>query len=109
MLRIAAAAIKALELDSTLGEAHNSLAFVLDGLGWDFDSFCSVPDTCTLYPADSGALRLWEAPKRSLPSAILRKACARTRSTAMAGRSPSWRSWLAFRASDISRLANWNQ
>jgi hypothetical protein len=36
MLRIAAAAIKALELDSTLGEAHNSLAFVLDGLGWDF-------------------------------------------------------------------------
>ncbi|HEY4842182.1 MAG TPA: hypothetical protein VIH78_09450 [Terriglobales bacterium] len=29
MLRIAAAAIRALELDSTLGEAHNSLAFVL--------------------------------------------------------------------------------
>jgi TolB-like protein/Flp pilus assembly protein TadD len=33
-----AAAIKALELDSTLGEAHNSLAFVLDGFDWDFES-----------------------------------------------------------------------
>lgn len=33
-----AAAIKALQLDSTLGEAHNSLAFVLDGFDWDFDS-----------------------------------------------------------------------
>ncbi len=33
-----AAASKALELDSTLGEAHNSLAFVLDGFDWDFDS-----------------------------------------------------------------------
>jgi TolB-like protein/DNA-binding winged helix-turn-helix (wHTH) protein/Flp pilus assembly protein TadD len=33
-----AAAIKALELDSTLGEAHNSLAFVLDGFDWNFDS-----------------------------------------------------------------------
>jgi len=33
-----AAAIKALELDSSLGEAHNSLAFVLDGFDWDFDS-----------------------------------------------------------------------
>jgi TolB-like protein/Flp pilus assembly protein TadD len=33
-----AAAIKALELDNTLGEAHNSLAFVLDGFDWDFDS-----------------------------------------------------------------------
>jgi len=33
-----AAAIKALELDSTLGEAHNSLAFVLDGFDWDFNS-----------------------------------------------------------------------
>jgi TolB-like protein/Flp pilus assembly protein TadD len=33
-----AAAIKALELDSTLGEAHNSLAFVLDGFDWDFAS-----------------------------------------------------------------------
>jgi TolB-like protein/DNA-binding winged helix-turn-helix (wHTH) protein/Flp pilus assembly protein TadD len=31
-----AAAMKALELDSTLGEAHNSLAFVLDGYDWDF-------------------------------------------------------------------------
>jgi TolB-like protein/DNA-binding winged helix-turn-helix (wHTH) protein/Flp pilus assembly protein TadD len=30
-----AAAIKALELDSTLGEAHNSLAFCLDGFDWD--------------------------------------------------------------------------
>jgi TolB-like protein/DNA-binding winged helix-turn-helix (wHTH) protein/tetratricopeptide (TPR) repeat protein len=29
------AAIKALELDSSLGEAHNSLAFVLDGFDWD--------------------------------------------------------------------------
>ena len=33
-----AAAIKALELDSALGEAHNSLAFVLDGFDWDFDA-----------------------------------------------------------------------
>jgi TolB-like protein/DNA-binding winged helix-turn-helix (wHTH) protein/Flp pilus assembly protein TadD len=33
-----AAAIKALELDSTQGEAHNSLAFVLDGFDWDLDS-----------------------------------------------------------------------
>ncbi len=33
-----AAAIKALDLDSALGEAHNSLAFVLDGFDWDFDS-----------------------------------------------------------------------
>jgi TolB-like protein/DNA-binding winged helix-turn-helix (wHTH) protein/Flp pilus assembly protein TadD len=33
-----AAAIKSLELDGSLGEAHNSLAFVLDGFDWDFDS-----------------------------------------------------------------------
>ena len=33
-----AAAINAVELDSTLGEAHNSLAFVLDGFDWDFNS-----------------------------------------------------------------------
>ena len=33
-----AAAIKALELDSTLGEAHNSLAFCLDGFDWDFSA-----------------------------------------------------------------------
>src|SRR5580658_7841941 len=33
-----AAAIKALELDSSLGEAHNSLAFCLDGFDWNFDS-----------------------------------------------------------------------
>ncbi len=33
-----AAAIQALELDSALGEAHTSLAFVLDGFDWDFDS-----------------------------------------------------------------------
>ncbi len=33
-----AVAIKALELDSTLGEAHNSLAFCLDGFDWDFPS-----------------------------------------------------------------------
>jgi TolB-like protein/DNA-binding winged helix-turn-helix (wHTH) protein/Flp pilus assembly protein TadD len=32
------AAIKALELDSSLGEAHNSLAFCLDGFDWDFDA-----------------------------------------------------------------------
>jgi tetratricopeptide (TPR) repeat protein len=36
--RAKAAAIKALELDSSLGEAHNSLAFVLDGFDWDFDA-----------------------------------------------------------------------
>src|SRR6201988_710108 len=33
-----AAAIKALELDSALGEAHNSLAFCLDVFDWDFES-----------------------------------------------------------------------
>jgi len=33
-----AAAIKALELDGALGEAHNSLAFVLDGFDWDLES-----------------------------------------------------------------------
>jgi TolB-like protein/DNA-binding winged helix-turn-helix (wHTH) protein/Tfp pilus assembly protein PilF len=33
-----AAAIKALELDNALGEAHNSLAFILDGFDWDLDS-----------------------------------------------------------------------
>jgi tetratricopeptide (TPR) repeat protein len=33
-----AAAVKALELDSTLGEAHNSLAFCLDGFDWDLDA-----------------------------------------------------------------------
>ena len=33
-----AAAIKALDLDSTLGEAHTSLAFCLDVFDWDLDS-----------------------------------------------------------------------
>ena len=33
-----AAAAKALELNSDLGEAHNSLAFCLDGFDWDFKS-----------------------------------------------------------------------
>lgn len=33
-----AAAIKALELDATLGEAHTSLAFCLDGFDWDFNA-----------------------------------------------------------------------
>jgi TolB-like protein/DNA-binding winged helix-turn-helix (wHTH) protein/Tfp pilus assembly protein PilF len=33
-----AAAIKALELDGSLGEAHNSLAFCFDAFDWDFDS-----------------------------------------------------------------------
>jgi len=33
-----AAAIRALELDSTLGEAHNSLAFCLDVFDWDLDA-----------------------------------------------------------------------
>jgi TolB-like protein/Flp pilus assembly protein TadD len=33
-----AAAIKALELDETLGEAHNSLAFCLDVFDWDLDA-----------------------------------------------------------------------
>ena len=36
--RAKAAAIKALELDNGLGEAHTSLAFCLDGFDWDFDS-----------------------------------------------------------------------
>ena len=33
-----AAAIKALELDPSLGEAHNSLAFCLDGFDWDLEA-----------------------------------------------------------------------
>lgn len=33
-----AAATKALNLDSSLGEAHNSLAFCLDGFDWNFES-----------------------------------------------------------------------
>src|SRR6202451_2899470 len=33
-----ASAVRALELDSTLGEAHNSLAFFLDGFDWDIKS-----------------------------------------------------------------------
>jgi tetratricopeptide (TPR) repeat protein len=33
-----AAAVKAIELDNALGEAHNSLAFCLDGFDWDFDA-----------------------------------------------------------------------
>lgn len=33
-----AAAIKALELNGALGEAHNSLAFCLDAFDWDLDS-----------------------------------------------------------------------
>jgi TolB-like protein/DNA-binding winged helix-turn-helix (wHTH) protein/Flp pilus assembly protein TadD len=33
-----AAALKAVELDSALGEAHNSLAFVLDGFDWDLEA-----------------------------------------------------------------------
>src|SRR6476646_4725140 len=33
-----AAAIKALELDGGLGEAHNSLAFVLDGFDWNLEA-----------------------------------------------------------------------
>jgi TolB-like protein/Flp pilus assembly protein TadD len=32
-----AAAVKALELDGALGEAHNSLAFCLDGFDWNID------------------------------------------------------------------------
>ncbi len=32
------AAMKALELDDTLSEAHNSLAFCLEGFDWDFES-----------------------------------------------------------------------
>jgi TolB-like protein/DNA-binding winged helix-turn-helix (wHTH) protein/Flp pilus assembly protein TadD len=36
--RAKAAATKALEMDSALGEAHNSLAFCLDGFDWNFDS-----------------------------------------------------------------------
>jgi tetratricopeptide (TPR) repeat protein len=33
-----AAAIRAIKLDGTLGEAYISLAYCLDGFGWDFDS-----------------------------------------------------------------------
>jgi TolB-like protein/DNA-binding winged helix-turn-helix (wHTH) protein/Flp pilus assembly protein TadD len=33
-----AAAMKALQLDPALGEAHNSLAFCLDGFDWNFES-----------------------------------------------------------------------
>jgi tetratricopeptide (TPR) repeat protein len=35
MPKAKAAAIKAIELDNSLGEAHNSLAFCLDGFDWD--------------------------------------------------------------------------
>jgi TolB-like protein/DNA-binding winged helix-turn-helix (wHTH) protein/Tfp pilus assembly protein PilF len=38
MPKAKAAAIKALELDDSLGEAHNSLAFCLDGFDWDLDA-----------------------------------------------------------------------
>jgi TolB-like protein/DNA-binding winged helix-turn-helix (wHTH) protein/Flp pilus assembly protein TadD len=38
MPRAKAAAMKALELDSALGEAHNSLAFCLDAFDWDLDA-----------------------------------------------------------------------
>jgi len=38
MPRAKAAAMKALELDDSLGEGHNSLAFCLDGFDWDFDA-----------------------------------------------------------------------
>lgn len=33
-----AASLRAIELNSTLGEAHNSLGFCLDGFDWDFVS-----------------------------------------------------------------------
>jgi TolB-like protein/DNA-binding winged helix-turn-helix (wHTH) protein/Flp pilus assembly protein TadD len=36
--RAKAAALKALELDDQLGEAHTSLAFCLDGFDWNFES-----------------------------------------------------------------------
>ncbi len=36
--RAKAAAVKALQLDNTLGEAHTSLAFCLDGFDWDLKS-----------------------------------------------------------------------
>ncbi len=36
--RAKAAAVKALQLDATLGEAHTSLAFCLDGFDWDLKS-----------------------------------------------------------------------
>ena len=36
--RAKAAAIKALQLDNTLGEAHTSLAFCLEGFDWDLQS-----------------------------------------------------------------------
>jgi TolB-like protein/DNA-binding winged helix-turn-helix (wHTH) protein/Flp pilus assembly protein TadD len=36
--RAKAAAIKALDLDNTLSEAHNSLAFSLDAFDWDWES-----------------------------------------------------------------------
>src|ERR1700742_1074738 len=35
MPKAKAAAMKAIELDGSLGEAHNSLAFCLDGFDWD--------------------------------------------------------------------------
>ena len=38
MPRAKAAAMKALELDDSLGEAHASLAFCLDGFDWNFDA-----------------------------------------------------------------------
>lgn len=38
MPKAKAAAIRALELDDSLGEAHASLAFCLDGFDWNFDA-----------------------------------------------------------------------
>jgi tetratricopeptide (TPR) repeat protein len=38
MPRAKAAAMKALELDGNLGEAHASLAFCLDGFDWNFEA-----------------------------------------------------------------------
>ena len=53
--RAKAAAIKALELDGALGEAHNSLAFCLDIFDWDLDS-AGKESIRTMQPRTNGLL-----------------------------------------------------
>ena len=48
-----AAAIKALELDSTLGEAHTSLGYSLRAFDWDFDSACAPSTGISTLPGRS--------------------------------------------------------
>jgi hypothetical protein len=44
--RAKAAAVRALALDNTIGEAHTLLAFILDGFDWDGESADRETVTC---------------------------------------------------------------